>query len=458
MTVSAYLALRLALGVVAVLIVLQLFMAASSALVGGRDFEHAARPMLVNQIRSAVELLDRLEPRDRGKAVGALDSPFLRFTLLEQYPEDPLSTPPLPEFRTAIAAFGSILPTKRKFQIYRRSPRSPLERAFQYAGRLRTVIDAYIVVVALEDGSALAVEPSSTYRRLMVQSFVAVIVGFWCAVCLGLLIWAAVATARSLSQMSDAAQRFSRDLSAPPLETRGPKSVRHLAESFNVMQDRIRRLVHERSETLAAVAHDFRTYLTRLRLRAEFIQDEGQREKAIHDLDEMANLVNDALLAVRAETRGGTGQDLREAVDPVDLARELVAGHADLGNPVRFHARPGLERFAVLAERTALKRALANLLDNAMRYGGDTVLTVDRVADDMLFTVRDTGKGVPEDVLSRLTDPFFRVEGSRSRDTGGAGLGLAIVQRLVEGAGGRLTLRNHPEGGFEATVTLPVAS
>jgi len=257
-------------------------------------------------------------------------------------------------------------------------------------------------------------------------------------------------TARPVADLAHAARRFGDDLQTADLPLRGPKELRDLAEAFNTMQARIRGLVDDRTRVLAAIAHDLRTYLTRLRLRAEFIADPNQQARAIGDLDEMSALLDDTLLFA-------AGQD--QAPAPLsDLRSELetvIALRREMGQAVRL--ADGGAAFARVSP-LALRRMVGNLVDNAIRYGGETEVSLERTQDQAVIVVADRGPGVDPENLAQILEPFTRLEASRSRDTGGAGLGLAIVRGLAEASGGRLTLGNRPGGGLRAEVRLPIAS
>ena len=257
-------------------------------------------------------------------------------------------------------------------------------------------------------------------------------------------------TARPVADLAHAARRFGDDLQTADLPLRGPKELRALAEAFNTMQARIRGLVDDRTRVLAAIAHDLRTYLTRLRLRAEFIADPDQQARAIGDLDEMSALLDDTMLFA-------AGQD--QAPAPLsDLRSELetvIALRREMGQAVRL--ADGGAAFARVSP-LALRRMVGNLVDNAIRYGGETEVSLERTQDQAVIVVADRGPGVDPENLAQILEPFTRLEASRSRDTGGAGLGLAIVRGLAEASGGRLTLGNRPGGGLRAEVRLPIAS
>lgn len=258
-------------------------------------------------------------------------------------------------------------------------------------------------------------------------------------------------TARPVASLARAVTRFGDDLDAAPLPAGGPREIRDLSAAFNTMRGRIQGLVDERTRMLAAIAHDLRTYLTRLTLRAEFIADPDQRAKAGADLAEMAQLLEDTLLFARQEAGRGDGARL------VEVRRELealVALRAEMGQAVTL--APGAAASALVSP-VGLRRMLNNLVDNAVAYGGAVSLEVSSNDDEVRIAVLDRGPGLPDDVLARITAPFERGEASRNRRTGGAGLGLSIVQALAQAHGGRLVLANREGGGLAATVALPRA-
>lgn len=214
------------------------------------------------------------------------------------------------------------------------------------------------------------------------------------------------------------------------------------------MQTRLKALIEDRTRVLAAVAHDLQTPLTRMRLRVEKIEDETLRAQFISDLAGMQHLVREGLDLARIETTV-------EAVTPVDLDALLSAiceDAAEAGQPVVFtqgcHA-------VVPTRPQALRRCLTNLIDNAVRHGGDAAVSAVRDDHAVRLIVRDHGPGVAPDQLEKLFEPFYRLDPSRSRDSGGSGLGLTIARRMAERAGARLTLANADGGGLEATLTFP---
>ncbi|WP_035018307.1 ATP-binding protein [Caulobacter sp. UNC358MFTsu5.1] len=339
----------------------------------------------------------------------------------------------------------------RSFQVQARS-NAPIvgspERGVGAAGPVRLVVD-------LRTGQTLIIERK---QPLAVRRFLdrALLIGAIGAAILGLVMLVCLRqTARPIRTLAGAARAFADDLAAPDLSQGGAHEIKELSAAFNGMKRTIRALVEDRTRVLAAIAHDMRTYLTRLRLRVEFIDDPGQRERAVNDLQEMSLLLDDTLTFAREVGASGAPQQRR-----VDVAAELealVATRRDLGEAVTI-APDCAGPLPVDCSPLALRRMLANLVDNAVRYGGGATLSARREGDKTLVAVEDEGPGVPQEALARLTLPFERLETSRGRQTGGSGLGLAIVQALAESQGARLVIGNREGGGLSAQLHLRAAA
>jgi signal transduction histidine kinase len=248
-----------------------------------------------------------------------------------------------------------------------------------------------------------------------------------------------------LKRLAKAAAELGQDLDRAPVEVSGPAEVRGAAEAFNAMQRRLQQHVSERTNMLAAITHDLQTPVTRLRLRLEKVEDEALREKLIADLAAMKALIDEGLeLARSAET-----SEPKVMLDLDSLLESLVEDAVDAGGNAVFEQ--GSQ--AVMQLRPlAIGRLFSNLIDNALKHGGSARVSAAKIGGHVTVRVRDNGPGLPEDMLEKVFDPFVRVEGSRSRETGGAGLGLTIARTLAEKNGASLKLRNHPEGGLEAVV------
>jgi signal transduction histidine kinase len=399
--------------------------------------------------------LQLLDPQARARARERLD----------QWPPDhlqragrearPRFAPPatVPDFREALQrqlafALGpayrvSVAPpaagAERVITVMRQPP-----EGYEAGGRL------YDVSVALPDGDMLKFRvaqgrrgpplPRSLMENLLLLTLTTAIV----------LFIAARSITRPLSELSRAAEAIGRDVRQPPLPEPGTQELREAARAFNTMQERMHRYLDSRTRVLAAMSHDLKTPLTRMRLRVETVVDPEARARFGRDLDEMEAMVHGALGLLR-----GLSDD--EATEPIDvdgLLATLKAEFAELGAQVdvsgqlrtRFRGRP-----------QALKRCLTNLISNAVKFGARAHVVLEDGAA-LVIRVQDEGPGLPEAELERVFEPFYRVESSRNRDTGGTGLGLCIARDIAQAHGGSLTLHNLPERGLEAVLSLPRAT
>ncbi|HXP97343.1 MAG TPA: ATP-binding protein [Telmatospirillum sp.] len=249
---------------------------------------------------------------------------------------------------------------------------------------------------------------------------------------------------KPLALLAAAAQRLGRDVTTPPVPIAGPREVRAAAAAFNEMQTRLRRFIEDRTQMIAAISHDLRTPITRLKLRAEFVDDDEQRIKMLSDLDEMEAMIASTLAFARDDAA-------REVRQPLDLALllEALCGEFD----ARFQ---GPSCVFITAGVSGLKRAFANLLENARKYGGGGEVTLTSEGGQVSVLIEDNGPGIPDIEMERVFAPFYRVESSRNRDTGGTGLGLAVARSAIRAHGGDIILANRPERGLRVTVILPV--
>jgi protein-histidine pros-kinase len=273
-------------------------------------------------------------------------------------------------------------------------------------------------------------------------------------VIIGLAAWLGARwLARPMRRLAQAAgalgPTLARGTAPPPAldEETGTVEVRETARVFNAMARQIRELVDARALLVAAISHDLRTPLTRIRMRLEAVPDDALVQRSIADIREMDALIESALEIFR-----GTGRTEPPVVtDVFALVQSLVDDLADLGQPVQARGASALAR----VHPPALRRVVANLVDNALRYGERAEVSVEERGDSIAIVVDDHGPGIPEAQLESVMQPFVRLERSRNRSTGGSGLGLYIARDLVTGQGGTLALANRPEGGLRATITLP---
>lgn len=253
-----------------------------------------------------------------------------------------------------------------------------------------------------------------------------------------------------LRRLALAADDFGLDGPHPDLPSSGPREVRALSEALERMHTRLVAMISDRTRMLAALGHDLRSPITALRVRAEMVDDDETRERMIASLDEMRDMVE----ATLAFARGVSADQPAEVVDLADVLADLAEELSVAGPPIVWRPAGPL---LVSVRRTPLRRALRNILENAQRYGGGARVSVERGSETLTIRVDDDGPGIPSGDLERVFDPFTRLETSRSRETGGIGLGLPIARAILRAHGGEVMLGPRPDApGLRATVTLPL--
>lgn len=420
---------------------------------------------LAERIAGAVRLLDTLPPSERRKVVAALEAPPLHISVSD-VPEDYLDQDETAGRYASVfrALLRSHIGDERPIRVNIREAAFPLREPPPRPGgpgpgaMRRHMMEmgfgpmrglSFAVQVQLRDGQWAVFDHRITEQlfawphRLLLT--LAVLLVFVVALALLAVRW----LTRPLAVLGNAAEQLGRDIQSPPLPESGPQEVQRAARAFNLMQTRLVRYIQDRTRVLAAVSHDLRTPITRLRLRAESIEDATLRTKIEKDLDEMDAMVAATLDFMRSA-------DSREPLQPVDvgaLLESLQADAEEAGRTVRIEGKP-LAPYN--ARPLALKRCLDNLIGNAVKYGQRAHVRIDDSAEQLRIVIADEGPGIPDAELERVFEPFHRLEGSRSRDTGGVGLGLGIARNIARAHGGDLTLRNRPQGkGLEAVLTLP---
>jgi signal transduction histidine kinase len=257
--------------------------------------------------------------------------------------------------------------------------------------------------------------------------------------------------ARPLRALAASVTRFSGDSVPDPVPARGAPEIRRLITAVNDMQARIATLVKSRTVLLGAISHDLKTYITRLRLRAESVEDSDQRNRTVRDLDDMAALLDDAL----AVARGTSVSERRESVDLGKLVASQI-GERSAGR-IAFHIGARTGDSTVLGDPVALRRLVANIVDNALRYASSADIAIASIDGTVELLVDDDGPGIPEAERSLVFEPFYRLEASRNRATGGSGLGLAIARQIVEAHGGTIAIETAPSGGTRVLIRFPAA-
>jgi signal transduction histidine kinase len=290
--------------------------------------------------------------------------------------------------------------------------------------------------------SPVLLSPDPLQQRVLVWFFALAV-----AACFAAYIFAR-RLASPLASFAEAADRLGRDPRAPPLEIRGSSEIAVAAKAFNNMQQRLRRYVEDRTAMVGAIAHDLRTPLTRLRFRIEGAP-EDLRGKMSSDLDEMEAMISATLAFVRDATEASH----RTKLELSSLLESLVDEQAETGKKVSVeHA----DKVVVEGDPMSLKRMFANLVENAIKYGGQARVRVKAEGPTAVVDIDDDGPGVPTAELERVFEPFYRREPSRSRETGGIGLGLAVVRTIARAHGGDAELQNRKGGGLTARVRLPI--
>ncbi len=307
-----------------------------------------------------------------------------------------------------------------------------------------------LISVQLSDGSwinastALLQIPHDAFTGVLGSTFLMALA----IVPLG--IWLMRATTRPLRIFAKAAERLGRNVDAEPVPETGPSDVRRTVRAFNDMQSRIRQLLAERTQMLAALSHDLRTPITRLRLRAELIEDSEQQNRMLADLRDMEAMVNSALAYLREDA---AAEDVRR-IDVSSLLDTIASEASDQGRLVAVEKHAAC---VISGRPLALKRAFSNLVDNAIKYGDTARIALRADGATAVIAIDDSGPGIPVDQVEAVFQPFMRLETSRSRDTGGVGLGLALARTVFRSHGGDVRLQNLAGGGLRALVRLPTA-
>jgi signal transduction histidine kinase len=267
---------------------------------------------------------------------------------------------------------------------------------------------------------------------------------------IGILIalWTARRLARPIREFARAAERLGVDLTAPPLAVRGPLELRTTIEAFNRMQDRLRRFLEDRTQMLAAISHDLRAPLARLRLRAELVTDGEQQHKMFDDLEDMNDMIDSTLAFARDDSR----REPRRLVDLGVLVGDVCEDIGDAGGKVSYSGGRGVD---IPCRPVLVRRAVANLIDNAVKYGGAARVRIVRETDRVMIVVEDDGPGIPPEEHEKVFAPFYRREPARDPAKAGVGLGLSIARTVAREHGGDVSLRNGDHGGLRALIELP---
>jgi signal transduction histidine kinase len=418
---------------------------------------------LAQQIADIVKLLDSLPPAERVKVAAVFNAPPLTVSLNRPAIREESATGESDFQRTMFASvLRSALGDQTKIAVTRaaggRVAENPAEPpGFPHKGMMQhrkggpggfAGGPVFVVQVALRDGAWVTFDSQVSPQDAAAPGRIALVL----LVLLGTVVASSLIAVRwvtgPISLLASAAEQLGENIGRPPLAETGPSEVQRAAKAFNTMQQRLARFISDRTRILTAMSHDLKTPITRMRLRAEALEDEALRDKFVRDLSEMEHMVAQTLEFMRDSSTS----EPEQRIDVDALLESLRNDYADMGKAVAIEGRSA---GPLVARPSGLRRCLANLLDNAIRYGERATIRVEDKARELVVRVLDEGPGMTPDELEKAFEPFFRGEASRSRDTGGTGLGLGIARNIARAHGGELTLQNRADGGLEAILTLP---
>ncbi len=447
---------RVALIVILTLFALWLTVIAAAYLV--RGMEQTALLPAPRRLQALARLMERTPVAERAEVLAAVRTPQLAVWVEPGWDEPGWDEPvrlSASDFPTLWFFDQMTLDAFAEAMADRPLAIRPLERRSGFGGPFASALNALEFRLRLATGETLVVTTET----------VVVVVPFGLPVGLapGLvgLLFAVVALIflhrefRPLTRLASAVDSVDPSAGDPPglpeIKARSPE-VQSLVSAFERLHQRVSTLIRARMALVGGIQHDLRTFATRLRLRVDKIADAEERARAAIDISDMIALMDDALLASRA----GANELDEELIDLAPFARAEVADRQAGGAPIDIAIDQGAQDARVIGDRLALRRILANLIDNALRYGGRASIAVRVAGRDAVITVDDAGPGIPADRRQLLLEPFTRNESSRARRTGGAGLGLAVVRSLMEAHGGTVAIEDAPDGGARLLLRLPL--
>lgn len=414
------------------------------------------------RIADTVKLFDSLDPKDRQPILRVLSVPPYEVTLAAT----PRPTKPTPaedsaEVEIFSQALRQLLGNDKAITVALSSTPLPiwppaLARGL-HADRLGATPETrrlavrgllFQTQVRLQDGSWAIFDTRIPQEgaRLSARLLLALVVLL--VAVLGLSLIAVRLATRPLIRLAQAAEELGHNIDRPPLPEVGPTEVAGAARAFNTMQMRLARFIHDRTRMLTAMSHDLKTPITRMRLRADLLEDEELRGRFEKDLKEMEHMVTETLEFLR----GMGGKEVPQPIDMMALIESLQADNEEMGREVSVQGSTN-EPYVGIAP--LLKRCLANLIDNAVLYGKHAHIFVEDSPTCLCVRIEDDGPGLPDESLEQVFEPFYRLESSRNRGTGGTGLGLTIARNIAQTHGGTIQLCNRQEGGLEAAICLP---
>ena len=411
------------------------------------------------RIANLTRLVQDTPPETRQRLVAALSDKSFRVSLSAQplatqsVDDDGYAAQAITEFLVDQLALGPMRQPRVSASASRRPPFAPWHgmghgpMMHGFAG-FATFRDLQ-VSIPLTDGPWLSFATALPAGGPAFSAQFLLSMGIMAMIIVAVSVWAVRRVTAPLGSLAMAAERLGHDVNAAPLSETGTIETRQAAHAFNDMQMRLRGLIENRTRLLAAISHDLRTPLTLLRLRAEMVENVQERDKMLSTIAEMDAMIGATLTFARDQS----ADEPKRRTDLTALLQSVVDDMRDAGFAVRMQAA---EAIICECRPAALRRAVRNLLDNAVKYGKSGTVEIRRRSETIEINIDDDGPGIPQQELTRVLEPFYRVEGSRSRETGGVGLGLAIAHTIVQAQGGMLTLSNRTTGGLRANIELPI--
>lgn len=442
---------RIVLILLMLLIALGLSGIAVSFIARSQDAGVGPRLPLPDQAAAIADLIEATPPARRELVLRAVNSEELRVSIVPTRPVPPPHARSFPVVEWMLANYLESA-RLRSVEILQLPPPD--------AGLVRRVLawwapgtqSSIRIVMPLQSGEVVLLETRGNFT----QRLFGLPTGFWVGVVgalLGLLaIIAIVREARPLSDLAQSVIRFSAAATPAPVASRGAPDVKALIDAVNGMQGRIAGLLKGRTVLLGAVSHDLKTFITRLRLRVEDIADTAQRDKAIADLDSMTHVVDDAI----AVARGAAVPSHQSAIELDGLLRRAADMHGR--DRVDVVLAPALAGARMVGDEIGLLRLFDNIVANALRYGTRCRIEATSSPTAITVDIDDDGPGIPPKEREAVFEPFYRIEGSRSRETGGSGLGLAIAKQVADAHGAAIEIGEAPLGGSRFRIRFPAAA
>jgi signal transduction histidine kinase len=402
----------------------------------------------IDRMAATQLLVERLPPPELDLALHAISGPLLLVRLLDEPRGRPTDDPRLDRHLVRLMARHPTGVFLGREVVIRQVDREWPPNDSDGPPDLLPSFARYEVGIRQNDGTWLIFTvPADTLSRFWLGRAALIVLGVVAGA--ALIAWLLFRQiTRPVTALAVAADRFAAGMPAEPLPESGPPELRRATAAFNRMRQRIGELLAERNSMLAAIAHDLRTPLTRLRLRLEDLPDDSARGRAKADVQAMETMLRETL----AYAKDVAGVEQVTDLDFAALVRTAVDDLSDSGREAQYE---GPDRLVLRGRPTALRRAVDNLLINAVTYGGAADVTLAASERGVQMVIADRGPGIPAAMRERVFEPFFRLETSRSRSTGGTGLGLALARGIMRSHGGEIALEDRPGGGTAVKVTLP---